>query len=234
MRVKTSATHVIEQAVEIVDAALHEVYGGVAPLMTANERVPLPVDETATRWCDALLENDTRRVVVIAPGAGWGAKQWPAERYGEVAARLVANGYRVLVNAAPGRQDALAEAVVDASGGAAQTVGCTIGELTSLLRRSSLLIGGDTGPLHLASALQVPVVALFGPTDPSRTGPYGSRAVVLRSAASVISHKRYSEAEAGLLKIGVEDVMAATMELLDASFGASASSKQGVYVKVIA
>jgi len=210
---------VIEQAVEIVDAALHEVYGDVAPLMTANECVPLPVDETAARWCDALLENDTRQVIVIAPGAGWGAKQWPAERYGEVAARLVANGYRVLVNAAPGRQDALVEAVVDASGGAAQTVGCTIGELTSLLRRSSLLIGGDTGPLHLASALQVPVVALFGPTDPARNGPFRTRRIVLRSSSSATSYRHLPQPDEGMLEISSGQVVAAARELLEEGRG---------------
>jgi heptosyltransferase-1 len=77
-----------------------------------------------------------------------------------------------------------------------------------------LVVGGDTGPLHLAAALQRPVVGIYGPTDPARNGPYGTRSRVLRDAASVTSHKRVHEVEAGMLLIGVEEVVAAAKELL--------------------
>jgi heptosyltransferase I len=62
--------------------------------------------------------------------------------------------------------------------------------------------------------LRVPVVAIFGPTDPARNGPYGTRSVVLRSAGSVTSHARRAEADEGLLEIGSEAVVAAARELL--------------------
>ena len=75
-------------------------------------------------------------------------------------------------------------------------------------------MGGDTGPMHLADALGVPVVALFGPTDPGRTGPRGVRSRVLRDAGSVTDHGRYKVAEAGLARITVEEVYGAAMELL--------------------
>jgi len=70
-----------------------------------------------------------------------------------------------------------------------------------------LVVGGDSGPVHLAAALGVPVVALFGPTDPARNGPWGPGAVrVLRDAASATSYKRSTETEAGLARISVDEV----------------------------
>ena len=84
----------------------------------------------------------------------------------------------------------------------------------ALTRRARLFVGGDTGPLHLAAALRVPVVAIYGPTDPARNGPYGTQSVVLRSAKSITSHTRRAEADEGLPGIGSEAVVAAANELL--------------------
>ena len=91
---------------------------------------------------------------------------------------------------------------------------CSLGELIALTRRASLFIGGDTGPLHLAAALQVPVVAIFGPTDPARNGPFGTKSIVLRSPESITSHARRAEAELGLLRITGDQVLTAARELL--------------------
>ena len=92
---------------------------------------------------------------------------------------------------------------------------CTITDLIALTRRARLFIGGDTGPLHLAAALQVPLVAIYGPTDPARNGPYGTRSIVLRSVESVTSHARRAAADDGMLTIGSEAVVAAASKLLD-------------------
>jgi heptosyltransferase-1 len=86
--------------------------------------------------------------------------------------------------------------------------------LIALARRAQLFIGGDTGPLHLATALKVPVVAIFGPTDPARNGPYGTRSIVLRSPASLTTHARAFHPDAGLLEIGVDAVVRAARELI--------------------
>jgi heptosyltransferase-1 len=68
--------------------------------------------------------------------------------------------------------------------------------------------------MHLAAALKIPVVAIFGPTDPARNGPFGTRSAVLRSASSLTDHTRYSEPEQGLLEITVGEVVAAARKLL--------------------
>ena len=91
---------------------------------------------------------------------------------------------------------------------------CSITELIALTRRARLFVGGDTGPMHLAAALAVPVVAIFGPTDPARTGPYGTRSIVLRNSASSTSHARRSQPDEGMLEITTDGVVAAVRELL--------------------
>jgi heptosyltransferase-1 len=152
--------------------------------------------------------------VIITPGAGWGAKQWPPERYGAVASTLAAFGLTTLINCGPG-EEGLAQAALAASNGTAQSISCSIAELIALTRRARLFIGGDTGPLHLAAALQIPVVALFGPTDPARNGPYGTKSVVLRNPASQTSLSHTLEPDPGLLQITAEEVISAARSLLE-------------------
>jgi heptosyltransferase-1 len=76
------------------------------------------------------------------------------------------------------------------------------------------VVAGDTGPLHLAAALERPVVGLYGPTDPARNGPYGTQSLVLRHPSSLLDHSRHPETEKGLLEITVDEVAKAALELL--------------------
>jgi heptosyltransferase I len=212
-RVGVSATHVVEQGCELLGAAVGETL--------KPAKVLLPVDEDAERWCDDLpagVMSGEDRFVVIAPTAGWGAKEWPAERYGEVAAELGRAGYRVVVNAAS-IDDESAAAVVRSSGGHASALSCSVAQLIALLRRASMVIAGDTGPLHLAAVLERPVVGLYGPTDPARNGPYGTRSRVVRHASSTRDHRRHANTEAGLMQITTEEVVAAALDLLRARTG---------------
>ena len=154
-----------------------------------------------------------RGFAILNPGAGWGAKRWPAERYGEVAKVLAQDGLCSLINHGPGEEE-LAAAVEAASAGAARKISCSVSELIALTRRARLFIGGDTGPMHLAAALKIPVVAIFGPTNPARNGPFGTRSIVLRSASSMTDHARRREPEQGLLEITADEVVAAARKLL--------------------
>jgi len=165
-----------------------------------------------------LREKSIEKFALLNPGAGWGAKQWPAERYGAAGKKLAQHGLKPLINFGPGEEE-LARSVEDASEGAAETVSSSLTQLIALSRRASLFIGGDTGPMHLAASLGIPVVAIFGPTDPARNGPYGARSVVLRSPDSMTSHKRRVEPEAGLLAISVEDVVRAACRLMEEGNG---------------
>jgi heptosyltransferase-1 len=167
---------------------------------------PLPNEDWSDNWAeqDAVLSRPT---CLLGVGAGWGAKRWPAERFGKLAIDLRAMGYDVIVNGSR-KEDALPNSVVAASDGAARLVVCNVTGLVALMRRTDLFIGGDSGPTHMAAALAVPTVALFGPTDPERNGPWGpGPKVVLRDPAAVTSYKRTSET--GLAGIAVESVVEA-------------------------
>ena len=98
--------------------------------------------------------------------------------------------------------------------GAAIPLSVSLDQLIALMRRIALCVAGDTGPLHLACALGRRVVGIYGPTDPSRNGPFGTRFKVLRSPLSRRDHTRHPEPEAGLLTIQPEDVLLAAGELL--------------------
>jgi heptosyltransferase-1 len=176
--------------------------------------VEFPHDLQAERRIDQrLAEAAVNDFAILNPGAGWGAKRWPAERYGQVAGALSKDGVRSILNCGPGEDDLAREA--EAAGmGAAIPMRCSISELIALTRRASLFIGGDTGPLHLAAALGVPVVAIFGPTDPARNGPYATRSVVLRNPGSPTTHARRSAPDEGMLEINITAVIDAARSLL--------------------
>jgi len=205
-RVATHGAHVIEQDVELASAVAGDDLSAAKPL--------LPVDPEAEAWADGILPGDARQpAVLINPGAGWGSKRWPVERYAAVAQGLIDRGMRVLVNAGPSELP-LADSILEVTGGALNSLPNSLGQLIALTRRVALVIAGDTGPLHLACALSRPVVGIYGPTDPSRNGPYGTRFKVLRSSESRRDHTRHAAPEAGLLTIEPEDVLAAADELL--------------------
>jgi heptosyltransferase I len=207
----TAGSHVVEQYVELAAALI-------------GREVTIP---DAVLPCDALAEDRVQKrlrersivdFVILNPGAGWGAKQWPAARYGEVARKLAQRGMRSIINFGP-KEEALARESEAASEGTAEAMSFSISELIALTRRARLFIGGDTGPMHLAAALRVPVVALFGPTDPARNGPFATRSVVLRNAKSPTSLTHRHDPDPGLLEITVAQVAAAASQLLETTGG---------------
>lgn len=113
-----------------------------------------------------------RPTVVLVPGARWPSKLWPVASFADVADRLRRDGIQVLMvgEELPTAEDPLAslEGVVDLRGRT------SLAELGGILQRADLVIANDTGPMHLAASLGRRVIALMGPTDPRRTGPYGT------------------------------------------------------------
>ena len=132
--------------------------------------VPEGLDEKASKVLDELGLSE---YVIINPGGGWATKIWGAKRYGELASEIRRLfDLPSLVLWGPG-EEPLARSVVASSGGAARMAPPTeLLELIPYSRRARLFVGGDTGPLHIASALRVPVVGLYGPSDPVQNGPF--------------------------------------------------------------
>lgn len=207
-QVQAAGLHVVEQNLSLARAFVGQ------DLPTATAKLPRyePAEKSVV---DKLKAVGADSYAILNPGAGWGAKQWPAHRYGEVAKLLAGQtGLRSVINFGPGEEE-LARAVELASAGAAKGIIANISELIALTRGARLFIGGDTGPMHLAALLRVPVVAIYGPTNPTRNGPFGTRSVVLRNVTSVTSHARVQHPEQGMLEITVGDVVRAAIELLE-------------------
>src|SRR5215813_3939856 len=121
-KVETRGVHVVEQA--------HEVICGFLQQQLPITPTEFPCDIVAERWAEALVD-DSVPFVILNPGAGWGAKCWPAERYGIVASELSKKGIASLVNVGPGESHLGAEAAAR-SGGAAKVVECSISQLIAL------------------------------------------------------------------------------------------------------
>lgn len=200
-KVETRGVHVIEQSLEVARAIAADDLPMMLPL--------LPRDAAADAKAAALPQP----FVLLSPGAGWGAKRWPADRYGSVARQLADAGFSVVINSGPAEEH-LAGEIVRSSNGQARILTPDVSELIAVTRRASLAIAGDTGPLHLACALGIPVVGIYGPTDPARNGPFHCRSRVLRHPESVRDHARRSQPEVGLLTITPEAVTRAALELL--------------------
>ena len=143
-------------------------------------------------------------------------KRWPAARFGETAARLQRDvGARCVATYGPDEQELAAEVVAASSGAARLPPKFSLGELVELLRRASVVIGADTGPLHVAALLGRPVVAMLGPKDPAVYAPYGTRSEIVRADLPCSPcTKRQCDHVRCMECISVEDVAAAAERLL--------------------
>jgi heptosyltransferase I len=193
--------HKVEHNLELVEAA-----GARA----CEVRFPLPTATEATEEVERILAvKSIGEYFVLSPGGGWGSKCWPPERYGELHRALAERyGWRGVISFGPGESE-LAENVRRSAGSPEPIVEMfNLKQLIALLRRAKFLVAGDTGPLHLASALSTPVIGLYGPTDPARNGPYSPRDIVVRRAQpEETTYRRGSAPSRAMLAISVEDVL---------------------------
>ena len=209
-RVKVSASkHLADQNAELSVRAGAQIPGDVKLRVSED-------DEKVVRA--RIAQDGTDEYIVLSPGGGWRSKCWPAESYGLLAEQILEQfGLRSVINVGPG-EEGLAAQVASAAGNA-QPVQFTgsLGQLMALLKNSSAVVAGDTGPLHLADALGARVVAIFGPTDPARNGPYRRSGSVLRWGGAVTTYKRESQPDPSLLRISVDEVMSALRRLREAA-----------------
>jgi lipopolysaccharide heptosyltransferase I len=208
--VTAAATHVVDRNLELL-----------APLDIRAGRVRFDLPE---RGDDAAVAGkiigdlfDGRAPAIINPGAGWPSKLWSAERFAAVA-RHLGGAHRLpsLVVWAGAAERAWAEQIVAASaGGATLAPATTLNELAALARRAALFISSDTGPLHLAAAVDTPCIGLFGPMPAERNGPYGSGHISLQTVCLTgSSRSRRTANNDSMLAISVQQVVAACDEIL--------------------
>lgn len=182
--------HAVERNLDLAAAA-----GGSSILRT----FPLPAGE-----CQAKLPE--REFVLASPLAGWGAKQWPLEYWSKLAALLDRECGMPLVLDTPYPLH-LPGTLTHVS---------RLPGLIYATRRASIVVGLDSGPMHLAAALGKPGVAIYGPTDPARHGPYGGSIAVLRSPGAVTTYRRNSEPHPSMRAITPDQVLEAIVPMLSA------------------
>lgn len=208
----------LSEVVPVPPAARHVVDLNLAVLRAVGLDVlglrSFPLPRPAAERTSVELRLAERGLVdfaVLNPGGGWASKLWPAERFARTAAGLRDRGLRALVTWGPG-EEPLADRIVAASGGAAERCFETsLLELAELVRRARLVVAADTGPLHLACAVGTPVVALFGPTDPARNGPFSPADEVVRHTPPCAPcHRRVCPRHEGVMaRIEPMEVLAA-------------------------
>jgi len=178
-----SARHVVEQYLALL-----------SPLRIAAKEIVFPIAANVAlerRMSDFLNEQGVKPndlLIGLNPGAGRREKRWSLAAYSQLAQRLsVEAGARILLLWGPG-EDQLARAISDSA-----TIRpvfaphTTLPELAALLRRCHLVIGSDTGPIHLAAALGVGTIGLYGPTSARRNGPYGEHARAIQSPTGTMA-----------------------------------------------
>jgi ADP-heptose:LPS heptosyltransferase len=190
-------------------AAVHVVDQYLALLAPLGIDAPcrefrVPADAGAAARVDAFLAasglKPPDRLVVVNPGAGRADKRWPAERYRDLARRLREDlAVGVVVVWGPGERDV---AKTIARGGALLAPPTDVAELTALVRRASVMVASDTGPLHLAAAVGTPCVGLYGPTRAERNGPYGA------------GHRTLQAPDGTMASITVPAALAAVLDVL--------------------
>jgi heptosyltransferase-1 len=183
----SAAAHVVDRNLDLAAAA-----GATAAL----KKFPLPPGVPEGRLPD-------RDFVLACPLAGWKSKQWPLEHYGALAERLKRElGMPLVLNGPPGSD-------LDHVSGLPGLIYAT--------RRAAAVVGVDSGPLHIAAALGKPGVAIFGPTDPARNGPYGDSIQVLRAPFVETSYKRGAFIDPGMRSISPDSVFEALKSVLCSS-----------------
>lgn len=155
-------------------------------LPAERARRRLPEDAGARAWAEAQVESLGDAPILVHIGASKAQNRWPAKRHGELARRLVEAGAGPVC--LTGGPDVLEEGTAAAAVAGPQVhnlVGASsLLGFAAIAARSRLFVGCDTGPMHLAASAGCPVVALFGPADPLRTGPYGSEHVIAREPSA--------------------------------------------------
>lgn len=203
-----TASHVVALNHLLADAAgARPVYGPVE----------LKVPEDITRAVERRLEQQNlRNFAIINPGGGWPTKRWALHRYGELADRMASQlGMGIAVTTGPG-EESLFEGISAACSITLPHFQVPFLGLVPLVKHARLFISGDTGPFHLACALGVPVVGIFGPTSPARNGPWSTRdAALVHPLPCSFCHGRTCPTANECMDISVDEVYAAVLRRLE-------------------
>jgi lipopolysaccharide heptosyltransferase I len=205
-RVPAAGRHVVEESLALVE----HLGARIGPW-----QFPLPHTPDADQYVEELLARlEARDFIIINPGGGWKAKRWAPENYDRLIRSLGPrfNG-KILLTGSPGENELISGILNRAGTKQAAYFPSSVLQFIALVRRAKLFLGGDTGPMHLAAAVGTPVVAIYGPTDPARNGPFHAADIALYNHAPT-NHTRRNSNAAYIEGISFESVLAAIEERL--------------------
>ena len=196
--------HVVEESLALV-----ERLGAERP-SREHWRFPLPRRAEDDQFIEQQLTKlEVQEFMIINPGGGWMAKRWAPENYAELIQRLERElPWKILVTGSPEEEPLIEGIITRAKSSQARLFRSTLTQFITLARRAKLFVGGDTGPQHLAAAVGTPIVAIYGPTDPARNGPFCAADIAL-SNYGPIDHTRRGAKQSYLPGISVEAVLEA-------------------------
>jgi lipopolysaccharide heptosyltransferase I len=206
--------HVIEMNLALVERL------GVGRLNRENWRFPLPQSPPDDAHVERLVASfGGREFMVINPGGGWMSKCWAPESYAALIRRLEPEFPGEILLTGSENEEQMIQGIIRQSGSPrARGVSTSIVQFIALVRRAKLFLGGDTGPLHLAAAVKTPIVAIYGPTDPARNGPFSENDIVLWNREPT-TYTRRAERPAYLPGITVESAVEAIRKRLARAHG---------------
>ncbi len=229
-RLRRTARHMVDTYLQLLSPWCDMMPGSgefQMPIYTASvERVEETLRAMELNCAPEKSQTSDQPWVAMNVGAAWSSKQWPPERFGWIAQQLwQRHGLRSLVLWAGDNEHALAEqVVVHGSGAAIAAPETNLCELVEVIRRSRMLISGDTSPLHIASAVKTPCVGLFGPTWADESGPYGNKHIAIQSSVLPdLGRGQRRSSNSSINAIEISEVLRACTQLLAQIGGVSAS-----------
>ncbi|MCH2146212.1 MAG: glycosyltransferase family 9 protein [Phycisphaerales bacterium] len=205
-RVQTTSPHTVDNMLELIESI------GVQPVKDMRLYTP-PYAEAW--WSEYRAEHGVHDYVVLAPTSRWSSKQWPVERFCTVAHHLQSLGKQVVVVGAPNEEEQINE-LIQLDGVINVLPELSVGGLMAVVSHSELLIGNDSAAIHIGVGYGVPLIALYGPTNPIEVGPYGQLSSVISAPVnySNVHFKDHSIGESIMKQIDTETVVQRTDDLL--------------------
>jgi len=197
-----------------------EINLGLLTMLGLNAgRAEFPIDAVESAPARQVRERTGGRYALLNPGAAWPNKRWPPARFADVARALRdCHDLMSVVLWGPGEESLARDVVAGANGAAVMSPQTSIADIVALSRGAALMVSGDTGPAHIASAIGTPIVGIYGPTRPARNGPLSPHDVTVSRDASCYCHhlRRCVRDRMCLLDIEAGEVIGAVERRLSA------------------
>jgi lipopolysaccharide heptosyltransferase I len=173
IKIPDNIVHAVDRNIALAEAVTGLKFSNKIPLLPKVKEFQNRINELLKT--ENISSGD--KIIGMIPGARWESKCWPPEFFAKVAEEFLKSNpeYKILIIGSPADQEAGKEIVSNASCKNIVSIAgkTSVGEMIEAIRQCEFIFSNDSGPIHIAAAFGIKVFALFGPTDPDKTGPYG-------------------------------------------------------------